>query len=95
MDDTLCRRFFSEPQNSNHRHYEIVRAHFVDNQPLQQIADRFELSYYTVRDLVRAFRRAEQPPPFLPSRDADDHHETTCPRNILAPRLLPSPTAAP
>ena len=66
MDDTLCRRFFAEPRHTRQRHYEILRAHFLENRSLHQIAEQFGLNYYTVRTLVRAFRRAEQPPPFLP-----------------------------
>jgi hypothetical protein len=73
MDDPLCQRFFTEPMQTLHRRYEILRAHFVEQRPLQAIAEQFGLNYYTVRALVRAFRvqcQARQVPPFLPSRSA-------------------------
>ena len=71
MDDILCRRFFAEPDHPQQRHYEIVRAYFLENRSLQQIAEQFGLNYYTVRSVIRDFRRADQPPPFLPSRAVD------------------------
>jgi len=71
MDDRLCRRFFAEPRQTLQRRYEILRAYFLENRSLQQIAEQFGVNYYTVRALVRDFRRADQPPPFLPSRAVD------------------------
>jgi len=71
MDDTLCRRFFAKPSHTLQRRYEILRAYFLENRSLKQIAEQFDVNYYTVRTLVRDFRRADQPPPFLSSRVAD------------------------
>jgi hypothetical protein len=74
MDDTLCRRFFAQPQQTLQRRYEVLRAHFLEDQSLEDIAKQFDLKFYTVRALVRDFRarcHAGQVPPFLSSRAAD------------------------
>jgi hypothetical protein len=69
MDDTACRRFFLEPQDTLHRRYEILRAFFVDHRPWKDIAEHFGCTYETVHSLVRDFRRqirAGAVPPFSP-----------------------------
>jgi hypothetical protein len=68
MADSLYQRFFTEPTQTLHKRYEILRAHFVEQRPLPAIAEQFGMNFYTVRSLVRAFRvqcRAQQVPPFL------------------------------
>jgi hypothetical protein len=67
MKDTLCRRFFLEPNQTLHRRYEALRAVFVDQQPQTEVAKRFGYTYDTLRHLVSDFRaqcQAGQPPPF-------------------------------
>ena len=74
-DRQLCRRFFCEPQQTLQRHYEILRAYFVDEQSMQHIAQVHGLSYYTVRDLVRRFHdqcQSDNVPPFSSSRASAD-----------------------
>ena len=71
MVDALCQRFFTEPHQSLHRHYEILRAYFVEQRPLAAVAEQFGLNFYTVRSLVRIFRtqvQADQVPPFFLNR---------------------------
>ena len=67
MDDTICRRFFLEPQQSSQRRYEALRAIFIEGLPLNQVADRFGYRPGALRSLVSRFRsgcRAGNPPPF-------------------------------
>lgn len=82
MVDPLCQRFFTEPTQTLHRHYEILRAHFVEQRPLQAIAEQFDLNYYTVRSLVRAFRaqcQANRVPPFLSNHAPDGPNSSRLP----------------
>jgi len=77
MADPLCQRFFTEPTQTRHKHYEILRAHFVEQRPLPAIAAQFGMHFYTVRSLVRAFRaqcQANQISPFLSNRAAVAPH---------------------
>jgi len=77
MADPLCQRFFTEPTQTRHKHYEILRAHFVEQRPLPAIAEQFGMNFYSVRALVRAFRaqcQANQVPPFLSNRAAVARH---------------------
>jgi hypothetical protein len=61
MDDnsrdrlTLARRFL-EPSNSTHRHYEALRAFFVDRLPSAEAAARFGYTPGSFRVLVHQFR---------------------------------------
>jgi hypothetical protein len=67
MDDSMCRRFFIEPEQSAHRRYEALRAIFVEGLALAQVADRFGYRPTALRSLVSRFRsgcRAGSPPPF-------------------------------
>lgn len=83
MAHPLCQRFFTEPTQTLHKHYEILRAHFVDQRPLPDIAEQFGMNFYTVRDLVRRFHaqcQSNQLPPFLSNHAREDHESS---------RLLP------
>jgi hypothetical protein len=74
MDDTICRRFFFEPEQTSHRRYEALRALFVESLPLDQVADRFGYRPAALRSLVSQFRsslRAGTKPPFLFLTDPD------------------------
>jgi hypothetical protein len=69
MDAALLRSFFLKPSNPLQRQYEVVRAVVIDEQPMQEVAQRFGYRYDTVRALVSQFRRqftAGQLPPFSP-----------------------------
>jgi hypothetical protein len=73
MDAALVRSFFQEPSNPLHRQYEALRAVLLEDQPMQEVAQRFGYRYDTVRALVCQFRRqfaAGQLPPFSPPLNA-------------------------
>ena len=59
---------FLDPANSAQRRYEMLRACFVDNEPLQAVAERFGYSYGTVRNLCSEFRRNPTPAFFMPAQ---------------------------
>jgi transposase-like protein len=97
MDDTRCRRFFSKPTETLQRRYEALRAFFVDQLSYQDIAQRFGVSYHTVRSWVRDFRaqqRAKEVPPFFSNPSAADLQAATPPSQRLNPNQLSSPTVA-
>jgi hypothetical protein len=74
MDDSICRRFFLEPDQTSHRRYEALRAIFVDGLSLNQVADRFGYRPLALRSLVSQFRRScrtGSPPPFSFAMDLD------------------------
>ena len=66
MDD-LARRFLA-PENSTHRKYEALRAHYVERLPLDEAARRFGYAAGTLRNLRARFREAPDAPFFLPDR---------------------------
>ena len=60
--------YFLKPVQAARRRYEALRAVFVDGESMQDVAQRFGLSYGTIRNWVSEFRRscdAEEEPPFL------------------------------
>jgi transposase len=67
MDGQICQGFFLQPTDTWHRRYEALRSVFVDARSLSEVADRFAVSYGTVRNWISQFRRQldqGQPPPF-------------------------------
>lgn len=52
------RDFFLQPSLPRHRIYEMLRARFVEGQPVKKIARRFGRPPQTVQTLVRDFKRA-------------------------------------
>jgi len=73
MDPARMRSFFLKPSNPLQRQYEVLRAVLVDEQPMQEVAQRFGYRYDTVRTLVSQFRHqftAGQLPPFSPRPNA-------------------------
>ena len=94
MDDTLCRQFFTKPSHSLHRRYEVLRAYFLEERSLQDVAQQFAMNFYTVRQWVRDFRtqcQAGHTPPFLPSH----YHEADRAALRLRPRLDPKTRRSP
>jgi hypothetical protein len=55
MDDHRYRQFFLDPQQPEQRRYEVVRAFFVERQPMPEIARRYGFTYGTIRNLVCQF----------------------------------------
>jgi transposase-like protein len=72
VDDSLCVRYFLEPDDTLHRRYEALRAYFVQRRPLQEIAAQFGYTSGTLRQVIHEFRmhcRSGTPPLFSPPRD--------------------------
>jgi len=81
--------YFVQPREASHRRYEALRAVVVDEQPMKEVADRFGVSYGTVRNWAAEFRRqqdAGQAPPF--SR----HHCVDVLRPMYSRLTIRSPT---
>jgi hypothetical protein len=75
MDDQRCQQFFLEPCQPQQRHYEALRAFFLDRRPLPDIARQFGFAHGTLRNLVCQFRarcQADRVPPFSRQHRADD-----------------------
>jgi hypothetical protein len=85
MDRGHTRRFFLEPHQTFQRQYEALRAIFVDDEPLDRVAERFDYKPATLRSMasrLRAdYRRGVAPPffsrtaaagPSVPVRAKDD-----------------------
>ena len=56
------------PENSTHRKYQALRAHFVDRPPLAEAARRFGYAVGTLRNLRAEFCKRPEQPFFLPDR---------------------------
>lgn len=66
--------FFLASEDALQRRYEVLRAVHVEQLPMNEVADQFELSHGTVRNWVSEFRRccaAGQPPLFSFSHASD------------------------
>jgi DNA-directed RNA polymerase specialized sigma24 family protein len=57
MDDTLCREFFAQPTNPYQRRYEALRAVFIEERSLKEVAEQFGLASSSLRQLVYQFRQ--------------------------------------
>jgi hypothetical protein len=94
MDNPHCRDFFAHPTQTLHRRYEALRAVFLEQQPMSEVAQRFGYRYGTLRNLVAEFRaqaRTGQLPPFSPPRRMDDPGT----RGASASPLNPTPRRSP
>jgi hypothetical protein len=92
MDDQLCRRFFREPDLTFHRRYEALRAVFLDDRPLAEIAELYGYKLTSFKTMVSAFRtqcHRGQRPPFSSSTAAAD------PRASGAAKIDMDPTSPP
>lgn len=96
MDNRPGHDFFAHPTQTLHRRYEALRAVFLDQRPLTEVAQQFSYRYGSLRNLVAQFRaqfRTGQIPPFSPPRI------TVVPRgehvitNLLDPTRRPRPIA--
>jgi len=96
MDDQHCQQFFLDPYQPLQRHYEALRAAFVERRPLPEIARQFGFAHGTLRNLVCQFRshcQAGRIPPFLRHRDEDDLRLAVPRTQQRVPKLLTSPIA--
>jgi hypothetical protein len=68
MDGSHARRFFLEPEETFQRQYEALRAVFVGDEPLDQVAERFGYKPSALRSMASRFRadcRCGVTPPFF------------------------------
>ncbi len=71
MNGLDYRDFFAHPVHAGQRRYEALRSVFLEEQPLKEVAQRYDVSYGTIRNWISEFCRGQdagQPPPFLPRR---------------------------
>jgi hypothetical protein len=55
-DGSHTRRFFLEPEQTFQRQYEALRAIFVDDEPLERVAERFGYKPSTLRSMASRLR---------------------------------------
>ncbi len=56
MDGSHIRRSFLEPRQTFQRRYEALRAIFVDDEPLERVAERFGYKPSTLRSMASRLR---------------------------------------
>ena len=97
MDDSICRRFFLEPDQTARRRYEALRAIFVEGLPWNQVAGCFGYRPAALRSLVSRFRRGcrtGSPPPFSFATDRDARPAGNTARTKGGRKSPTSPTVA-
>jgi transposase-like protein len=68
MNRSTYTDYFLKPEQATQRRYEALRAVLVDEESMQDVAQRFDLTYGAIRNWISDFRRsrdAEEEPPFL------------------------------
>jgi transposase-like protein len=68
MDGSHIKGFFLEPRQTFQRQYEALRAIFVDDEPLERVAERFGYTPATLRSMasrLRSDRRRGVATPFF------------------------------
>lgn len=96
MDGSHTSRFFLEPKQTFQRQYEALRAVFVDDQPIDQVAERFGYKSSALISMVSRFRadcRRGVATPFFSPTDADDLSEHAPAKTGRIPKHPKSPTA--
>ncbi len=76
MDGQPCRHFFLEPQLTFHRRYEALRAFFVEDRPVPEIAAQFGYKPAALKVMISRFHtqfRQGSVPPFLSPTVGEDH----------------------
>ena len=97
MDGHPCRSFFLEPQLTFHRRYEALRAVFVADRPVAEVAAQFGYKPTALQVMIRRFHaqfRRGQVPPFSSPMVAGDHQANSVVRTATARSNPPSPTSA-
>jgi hypothetical protein len=97
MDGSYASRYFLEPKQTFQRQYEALRAVFVEDQPLDQVAERFGYKSSALRSMACRFRgdcRQGVTPPFFSPTDADVHPEHARDKTGHAPKRPKSRTVA-
>src|SRR3954463_4143505 len=89
MDGTLASRFFLEPQQTFQRQYEALRAIFVDDEPLERVAERFGYKPSALKSMasrLRADCRRGVATPFFSRTAADGPPVPVRAKNDWGPR---------
>ena len=97
MDGGHIRRFFLEPRQTFQRQYEALRAIFVDDEPLERVAERFGSTPATLRSMasrLRADCRRGVAPPVFSRTAVGGPSEGVPAEDGRAPRHPTSPTVA-
>jgi hypothetical protein len=97
MDGSHTSRFFLEPKQTFQRQYEALRAIFVEDEPLDQVAHRFGYKSSALRSMACRFRgdcRHGVTPPFFSRTDADVHAEHARAKTDRTPNCPKSRTVA-
>ena len=92
MDDLLCRQFFLQPQPTNQRRYEALRAFFVQGQTLADIADRLGYRTSALKSMICRLRAAcarGDPPPFFSPMGVGDLLASDAPKTERDPNPPP------
>jgi hypothetical protein len=96
MDGSHTSRFFREPKQTFQRQYEALRAIFLEDEPLDQVAGRFGYKTSALRSMASRFRadcRRGVTTPFFSPTDADDQSGQAPVKNGHAPSRPKSLTA--
>ena len=75
MDVQPCRRFFLDPRLTFHHRYEALRAFFVEDRPVAEIASQFGYKPTALKVMISRFHsqfRRGSVPPFLSPTDEVD-----------------------
>ena len=97
MDGSHTRRFFLAPQQTFHRRYEALRAIFVDDQPIDRVAERFGYKPSALRSMasrLRADCRQGVATPFFSPTAAGGLSARVRAKNDRVPRRPTSRTVA-
>ena len=88
MNMTNLASVFLTPKGSVHRQYEALRARYVEELPLAEVAERFEYSYGTVRNLCAEFQGNPEQPFFLSARQRRKTVEPKAPEPAMQASAL-------
>jgi hypothetical protein len=97
MDEGHIKGFFLEPRQTFQRQYEALRAIFVDDEPLERVADRFGYMPATLRSMASRLRsdirRGVATPFFSPTAEGGLSEEAQA-EGGRSPRRPTSPIVA-
>ena len=97
MDGSHASRFFLEPKQTFQRQYEALRAIFVEDEPLDRVAERFGYKSSALRSMACRFRggcRRGVAPPFFSRTGAGVHPGPARDKTGRAPSRPKSRTVA-
>lgn len=92
MDGDRYEQFFLQPEGPWHRRYEALRAVFVEEQSMAEVAKRLGVAHGTVRNWACEFRSQRdqgQAPPFFASPHLAAVAAMSSPRKRTNDRRLP------